>query len=70
MKIIKIGDKDYPEKLINIYNPPKILYVMGDTKILNNFGIGIVGSRRATQYGKQITKSISYRSCQKRYKYN
>ena len=47
MKIIKIGDKDYPEKLINIYNPPKILYVMGDTKILNNFGIGIVGSRRA-----------------------
>lgn len=60
MKIIKIGDKNYPEKLMNIYNPPKQLYVMGNEKILNEFGIAIVGTRMASEYGKKITNSISY----------
>ena len=60
MKIIKIEDKEYPEKLRNIYDPPKELYVMGDHSILNNFGIGIVGTRKASKYGIQITKSLSY----------
>ena len=35
IKIIKIEDKNYPEKLKNIYNPPKVLYVLGNEKILN-----------------------------------
>lgn len=60
MKIIKIGDKDYPESLKNIYDPPEKLYVMGDEKILNEFGIGIVGTRMASMYGKDITKSLAY----------
>ncbi len=60
MKIIKIEDKEYPESLKNIYDPPKKLYVMGDEKVLNKFGIGIVGTRMASIYGKEITKSISY----------
>lgn len=60
MKIIRINDKEYPEKLRYIYNPPKELYVMGDYSILNNFGIGIVGTRNASNYGKEITKSLAY----------
>ena len=60
MKVIKIGDNDYPEILKNIYDPPERLYVMGDEKILNEFGIGIVGTRMASIYGKEITRSISY----------
>lgn len=60
MKIIKITDKDYPKLLKKIYDPPKQLYVMGDEKILNGFGIGIVGSRNASIYGKKITNSLSY----------
>ena len=60
MKIIRIEDKEYPEKLRNIYDPPKTLYVMGDYSILNNFGIGIVGTRKASKYGIEITKSLAY----------
>ena len=52
MKIINFEDKEYPENLKKIYNPPRKLFVMGDEKILNNFGIGVVGTRGATSYGK------------------
>lgn len=57
---MKYGEKNYPENLLEIYDPPKKLYVMGNVEILNNFGIGIVGTRRPTEYGVQITKSIAY----------
>lgn len=60
MKIIKLGDKEYPEKLLNIYNPPKKLYVLGNETILNEFGIAIVGSRNCTRYGEQTAKSLAY----------
>ena len=60
MKVIEITQKEYPKSLLKIYDPPKKLYVMGDESILNNFGIAIVGSRNATDYGRKITKSISY----------
>ena len=60
MKKIEIGDKSYPKNLLNIFEPPKVLYVMGDETILDNFGIAIVGSRNASEYGKSITKSLAY----------
>ena len=60
MKILNIKDEEYPNKLKNIYNPPKKLYVLGNYNILNDFTIGIVGTRRCTDYGMQIAKSFSY----------
>ena len=61
MKIeeINIEDERYPNKLRNIYDPPKKLYVLGNGKILKNKGIAIVGSRKATDYGKKVTLKIS-----------
>lgn len=53
MKIINIKDKNYPEQLKKIKNPPKIIYVLGNEKILNNNSIAIVGSRNCTEYGKK-----------------
>lgn len=60
MKIIKIGDENYPKSLLKIYDPPKKLYVMGDESILENFAIGIVGTRNSSNYGESITRSLSY----------
>ncbi len=60
MKIIERGNRYYPKSLLDIFNPPKKLYVMGDEKILNEFSIGIVGSRKCTKYGENIAKSLSY----------
>ena len=50
--ITTILDDDYPANLKNIINPPSILYCKGDMSCLNNLSIGIVGSRKATDYGK------------------
>lgn len=60
MKIIRIGDKEYPKNLLNIYDPPKHLYILGNEAILNDFGIAIVGSRKCTKYGEQVAKSFAY----------
>ena len=48
MKIEKIeqNDKYYPKNLLEIYNPPKQLYVLGNKEILNSFNIAIIGCRQ------------------------
>lgn len=51
MKVIKYTDNSYPQRLLKIKNYPKILYVEGNEKILNNDSIAIVGSRKCTMYG-------------------
>ncbi len=53
-KIITLSDTDYPPLLLEIPDPPPILYVCGrlKTTLLN---IAIVGSRNATKYGLTIT---------------
>lgn len=38
IKEISINDKEYPKRLRYIKNPPEILYVLGNTKILNDEG--------------------------------
>lgn len=61
MKIeeIVINSKEYPEKLKNIYNPPLKLYVFGNKELLNQKGVAIVGSRKATEYGKKNAYKFS-----------
>ena len=56
---ISIDSKKYPQKLRNIYDPPKKLYVLGNKELLNKFGIAIVGSRQATQYGKMNSYNVA-----------
>lgn len=59
IKEIYINSGDYPERLRNIYYPPKKLYVLGNFKILKEKAIAIVGSRKATEYGKKVAFQIS-----------
>lgn len=66
IKIIKMGDANYPEKLLHIYAPPQTLYVLGNDKILNEKSIAIIGCRQCSEYGKKISyyfaKEISKRN--------
>ena len=50
--IIYIEDKEYPEKLKQIYDPPICLYIKGNKEILNNKSIAIIGCRDYSEYGK------------------
>jgi len=58
--IISITEEKYPEILKEIYDPPISLYIKGNTEILNNKSIAIVGCRDATEYGKKAAKYFSY----------
>lgn len=49
--IVALGDEDYPQLLLQIPDPPPLLYVKGDCALLNRFAVAIVGSRNATAQG-------------------
>lgn len=48
----------FPEKLKNITPKIKEIYVEGNIKILNNFGIAVIGSRNSSKEGEKITNEI------------
>lgn len=58
--IISIKDKEYPQILKKIYDPPISLYIKGNKNILNNPSIAIIGCREASDYGKRAAKYFSY----------
>ncbi|OFX43665.1 MAG: DNA protecting protein DprA [Bacteroidetes bacterium GWA2_30_7] len=51
-------DKDYPERLKNCIDSPIMLYSLGNIDFNTSKFISIVGTRKATDYGKQICKNI------------
>jgi DNA processing protein len=54
IKILTIHDPDYPQQLIQYHKAPTILYYKGTIKDSKS-GMAIVGARRCSGYGKQIT---------------
>lgn len=60
IKIININEREYPQVLKEIYDPPISLYVKGNIEKLNNKNIGIVGCRECTTYGKKSAEYFSY----------
>ena len=51
-------DAEYPQTLLQIYDPPVLLYVCGDLLVLNLPSLSIVGTRRPTLYGTQMAQRI------------
>jgi DNA processing protein len=51
-------DPEYPQTLLQIYDPPVLLYVRGDPQVLNLPSLSIVGTRRPTLYGTQMAQRL------------
>ena len=49
--IVTLADADYPQALLNIPDPPLLLYVKGRRELLNHPALAVVGSRNATTQG-------------------
>ena len=60
IKTIKLEDSTYPEKLKEIYNPPKTIYLIGNEKLLNQKSIAIIGCRECTRYGAENAYKFGY----------
>lgn len=59
--IVTYDDENYPPILKEIKNFPLVLYVQGDPQVLKSpFSIGIVGTREATGYGRDVAEGLSY----------
>ena len=48
----------YPTYLREIPNAPPVLYVQGEIKEVDQFAVAIVGTRRLTSYGRQVTRDL------------
>jgi DNA processing protein len=53
-----LSDKNYPQRLLNCYDPPTLLYYRGNTDLNVSKIISIIGTRTNTDYGKQITEQL------------
>lgn len=58
-RIISYCDDIYPPLLREIYDPPMLFWVRGDPGVLDSPGIAVVGTRRASRYGKDMAASFS-----------
>jgi DNA processing protein len=59
IKILTWQDEIYPQRLKEIYQPPPVLYVRGEYLPDDLFAVAIVGTRRVSPYGRQITEELS-----------
>ena len=57
VKIVCLNDKDYPENLKEIPDPPPVIYVKGKLPVDKN-SISFVGTRKYTSYGKFATHKL------------
>jgi DNA processing protein len=57
IQVITIFDQNYPSLLKEIYQPPWVLFVKGNVSLLEQLPkLAVVGSRQATQYGKNAIR--------------
>ncbi|MGA2623207.1 MAG: DNA-processing protein DprA [Bacteroidota bacterium] len=62
-RIVTFWDKEYPDLLKKIYDPPPFLFVRGDFAEQDRFAIAIVGTRSPTPYGTTIAGKFVQEFC-------
>ncbi len=56
---ITIMSQNYPDRLLNLKNPPYVLFYCGDISLLKTKCVAIVGTRNPTSYGKVVTEKYA-----------
>lgn len=59
ISVVTIKSNTYSKLLSEIDNPPLVLYAKGNINLLNSVSVAIVGTRRASRYGKEVTEKFS-----------
>lgn len=58
IKILTIKDKNYPANLSQIDSAPYLLYLKGELLPEDENAVAVVGARKITSYGRQVTESL------------
>ena len=59
VRIYSRFDEGYPDILRHIYDPPLVLYVRGNLPEFGEKAVAVVGSRRVSRYGEEMTEMLS-----------
>lgn len=65
IKILTIFDPGYPEELKTIPIPPLVIYLKGKINSFKKRKIGIIGTRKPTKYGREVTLEFSKKLSEK-----
>jgi DNA processing protein len=57
--LLTYADEDYPQRLREIFDPPPVLWVLGDVSLLSRPAIAIVGTRQPTPYGTGMAEILA-----------
>ncbi|RPI26765.1 MAG: DNA-protecting protein DprA [Acidobacteria bacterium] len=57
--VTSLADDVYPHLLRTIFDPPVVLYSLGDFRMAQEAAVAIVGARRASVYGRQVTQKLA-----------
>lgn len=59
IRVLTWMDELYPQRLKEIEQPPPVLYMRGELSQEDTWAVAIVGTRRVTPYGRQVTEEIA-----------
>jgi len=57
--VLTIEDEDYPPYLREIFDPPYVLYGVGDLDVLRKPAVSIVGARKPSPYGRAVAEKLA-----------
>jgi DNA processing protein len=49
-RVVAQDDPEFPKRLYEIYDPPLVIYLRGNTEGINKYGLAVVGARHPTPY--------------------
>ncbi|RYG01698.1 MAG: DNA-protecting protein DprA [Chitinophagaceae bacterium] len=58
IKVLFFTDEDYPKRLKHCYDAPILLYFKGNVDFNQKRVVSIVGTRKATPYGKELCRKL------------
>ena len=58
--ILQLGDPDYPQALLQTADPPLLLYLEGQRRLLGDNALAVVGSRNPTAQGRDNAEAFAH----------
>lgn len=63
VRVLTCRDSDYPKSLLQIYDPPPLLFTRGSLLSDDNDAMAVVGTRRTSSYGRNMTDRFTASLC-------
>ncbi len=58
IEVITILDQNYPKTLLELYDPPLVIYAIGNIYLLNKRMSAIIGARKNLEYSKEVCANL------------